>query len=499
MLQARIEALSPANARCSHHARIVAVAAVVSLGWMVWAPAGAAAQRGPGGLAGGVEPELEIVDRFDTDGDERLDAGERAAARRWLDESGPAAGGRGRRPLAGIPGPGGARGISRGTPGPRVGLADVTRYEAEHLYDIGVLRTIFIEFEDEGWEREMATFFNTDVEVPAVVTVDGRRYPDVGIGFRGASSFRMVPEGSKRSLNLSIDFVDDDQRIGGYRTLNLLNVMNDPTFVRTALYSAIARDYLPAPAVNFVKVVINGEYWGVYQNAQQFNKDFLNDFFNENDGIRWKAPGSPNGSAGLEYLGPDPAPYRRLFEIRSSDRPEYWADLIELTRVLNETPSDRLVTALDPILNIDGALRFLAIEMALVNSDGYWTRASDYNLYQDEAGRFHILPHDMNEALGVSGNVNLDPLVGLNDRSKPLRSRLLAVPELREQYLEYVEDIATRWLNWNTIGPLVSQYQDLIDEAVASDTRKLYSTDAFASEVSRLRDFVERRNAFLLR
>ena len=36
----------------------------------------------------------------------------------------------------------------------------------------------------------------------------------------------------------------------------------------------------------------------------------------------------------------------------------------------------------------------------MVNSDGYWTRASDYNLYQDVTGRFHVIPHDVNEALG---------------------------------------------------------------------------------------------------
>ena len=47
----------------------------------------------------------------------------------------------------------------------------------------------------------------------------------------------MVPEGSKRSLNLSFDFVDEKQELGGYRTLNLLNANGDPTFVRAVLYS----------------------------------------------------------------------------------------------------------------------------------------------------------------------------------------------------------------------------------------------------------------------
>ena len=43
--------------------------------------------------------------------------------------------------------------------------------------------------------------------------------------------------------------------------------------------------------------------------------------------------------------------------------------------MLNETPPDRLEAALAPILDVDGALRFLALEIALVNGDGYWMRA----------------------------------------------------------------------------------------------------------------------------
>lgn len=87
----------------------------------------------------------------------------------------------------------------------------------------------------------MAAFTNTDVEVPATVIVDGTTYKDVGVHFRGASSFMMVPAGSKRSLNLSFDFGDKKQRLHGYRTVNLLNANSDPTFVRTVLYSEIAQ------------------------------------------------------------------------------------------------------------------------------------------------------------------------------------------------------------------------------------------------------------------
>ena len=43
------------------------------------------------------------------------------------------------------------------------------------------------------------------------------------------------------------------------------------------------------------------------------------------------------------------------------------------------------------------ALWFIALDNALINNDGYWIRTSDYSIYQDEKGRFHILPADVNE------------------------------------------------------------------------------------------------------
>jgi spore coat protein CotH len=184
------------------------------------------------------------------------------------------------------------------------------------------------------------------------------------------------------------------------------------------------------------------------------------------------------------------------------------------------------------MLDVDGALKFLAVEMALANSDGYWARASDYNLYLDERGRFHVIPHDVNEGLTDESSsrggpppgmrrgmppaggpamfgrgparvdVRVDPLVGIDDTSKPLRSKLLAVPALRARYLSYVREIAERWLDWQTLEPVARSHQALIADAVRADTRKLYTFQAFEAGVSEgsesLNSFVIRRRAFLL-
>ena len=257
----------------------------------------------------------------------------------------------------------GRPGMRTGSPGPQVSPSQVKMYGAEPFYDPSVLRTFFFEFENADWETELADFYNTDVEVPATLTVDGQVFRDVGMRFRGNSSYFIVPAGRKRSFNVSLDFVHENQNLGGYRTFNLLNANQDPSFLRSVLYNHIAREYLPAPKSNFVRVVINGESWGVYPSVQQFNKDFARDFYGTPDGARWKAP--PQGRGGLQYQGDDPAPYKRAFEIKSKDDPAAWAALVNLAKVLNTTPPDKLEAALAPILDIDETLKFLAVDVAL--------------------------------------------------------------------------------------------------------------------------------------
>lgn len=528
-----------------------------------------------GGPPGGQTRHL--LDEFDKNKDGWLNAEERKAARE-VAKKGSGFGG------FGGPKGGFGKGGETGKPGPKVTPAEVKNYPDASLYEPTVLRTVFIEFENADWEQEMQDFHGTDVDVPATVTVDGKKYPGVGVHFRGMSSYMAVPAGSKRSLNLSFDMADHKQRVGGYKTLNLLNGHEDPSLMSTVLYAHIARQYIPAPRANFVKVVINGESWGVYGSVQQFDKVFLNENYKTTKGTRWKVRGSPGGRGGLEYFGDDVAAYKRAFEMKGAEDEAAWRALVNLCKVLNRTPADKLEEALKPILDVDGALWFLALDAALINCDGYWVRASDYSLYLDDKGKFHVIPHDMNEAFrpasgpgmggpgvgfgfrpppgvllpppvqemlrltadqktkldalqkdidekieqmltedqrkqwkemkdraaggpggfpgpggpgggfpggpgggfpggpgggmgGGRGSVDLDPLVGLNDGSKPLRSKLLAVPALKAKYLANVKTIAADALDWKTFGPVVAQYRKLIEKEVEADTRKL---DSFA-------------------
>jgi hypothetical protein len=255
------------------------------------------------------------------------------------------------------------------------------------------------------------------------------------------------------------------------------------------------------------------------------------------------------------YLGEDLKPYRDLYEIKSGDKDEAWQRLIKLCRVLNETPVDQLAEQIEPLLDVDGVLWFLALDISLINQDGYWVRGSDYSLYLDPHGKFHVIPHDMNESfsvgmgppmgrgqrrgpspapggfgpggpgfggpppgtgrggppMGGGGSVDLDPLMGLDEANRPLRSKLLQVPEYRRKYLAHVGKIAKDDLSWEKLGPIVAQVRSVIEPLVKLDTRKLSSTDDFISSTSdrgseasegpqsnSLRLFAEQRRAYLL-
>ena len=503
---------------------------------------------GPGGIGGPNGVDVDLVEKFDADKNGRLNETERALARKEIIRL--QSNSQGRRRGRGGP-PGGGRGGSRpkGTQGPKVTPADVTNYTSEGLFDPGVLRTIFLTFEAKDWEKELQDFKPTDVEVPATMMVDGKTYSNVGVSFRGASSFFTIDEGSKRSFNISMDYQDDEQNLYGYRSLNLLNGNGDASMMSSALYSHFVSQHIPVPKVNFVKVVVNNRSWGIYANAQQFNKTFLKEHFDSSKGSRWKVPGSPRGDAGLRYLGEDVDQYRSRFDIKSKDKPEAWESLINLCEVLNKTPQDQLVSKLEPLLDIDSVLWFLAYDVAFINSDGYWTRASDYSIFLNEAGKFHIIPHDMNESFremhtrggpdggrggrgrggrrggfggppqggpggppgggpgGPSQTENgsgfeLVPFASMEDRF-PLRSKLLAIPELKAKYLANLKSIATNDLSPETFGPLVAKLRKLIEKEVKKDTRKLMSNSAFETATKNdqkvgLNHFAAERSKYLL-
>lgn len=57
-----------------------------------------------------------------------------------------------------------------------------------------------------------------------------------------------------------------------------------------------AQESPPQPAA---RMVINWESWGIYVNSQQFNREFMRDWFGTTKPARWKMPGNQWGDLKL--------------------------------------------------------------------------------------------------------------------------------------------------------------------------------------------------------
>ncbi len=468
---------------------------------------------GRGGIRGPGAPE-KLVERFDRDKDGKLTGNERKAVLETRHD----------------------RKFSRMTPANAQGdiQSDVeaslaaTPTGSPSLYAADTLRTLYLRFHDEDWYEQLNAFYRTDVEVPADLVVDGKIYPEVGVHFRGSSSYFTV-ESEKKSFNIAIDYGNDGQRLYGYKTLNLLNGHVDASFLREVIYNHIARHYIPAMKTNLVKLVINGENWGVYINLQQYNKDFLAEWFDTKAGIRWKV-GPGRGT--LVYLGDDAEAYREAYQLKTKGVEDVWTDFIALCKLLDESTSNAELEAKLPVLfNIDRALWQLAVSNVFMDDDGYIHKGGDYALYQDVKGMFHLIPHDNNESFrfargggrgrmgwswgDVTGGM-ASPITHAGNPERPVINRLLSHPQWRARYLAHVRTVIDEWLSWDVIEPVIERYQTLIDAEVQQDDKKLYNYQDFVASTadesfgsgmsenrggggaSSLKSFITQRQTYLL-
>lgn len=384
----------------------------------------------------------------------------------------------------------------------------LTTAHAQDLYDTATLRTVNLTFAQPNWETQLRMNHFTGIDIAGDLEVEGTTYLGVGVRIRGNTSFTTLPLLSQKySLNISMDFTVPGQELLGYDTLNLNNAHRDPTFAREMTYSNLAAQYIPGPRANHVLLTINGESWGVYVNVQQFNKDLLRDYFDDEDGMRVKV-GNPVVGPGLQYMGPDPMNYS-AYEIKNDGG---LADPIGAVIALCDAVANGDLTnwrSIDEVLAVDPSLWALAVENIFADDDGYMNEGKDFVMYQNPVdGRTHLLPSDGNETwreLGWAATHNF------GDVNKPLLSHVLSVPELRQRYMAHLRTLLEDF-DWAHLGPTFTATKARIDAHVLADTKKLYSYQNFVDNytstvvlagllggpVVGLQEFVDMRSTLLL-
>ncbi len=381
--------------------------------------------------------------------------------------------------------------------------------KTEGLYDPTLLRTISLTFTQANWQTLLTSARTSGSNVYATMLVmdNGATNLGVGVRYKGNSSFMMA--GQKKSLNIELDHTDAAGELMGYETVNLNNAAGDETIMREPLYFNIMRQYTVCPKAALVKLYINNAYWGVYSMAQQGDSDLISEWFPSKDGDRWRAPniggggggggggGFSGGGSALTYLGTNLTVYQRNYELKTNKSTNAWERLRHATDVLNNTPAAEFRDKVETVLDVDRWLWFLALENIFADDDSYFNKGADYMIYYEpESGRIHPIEHDGNEAF-VAGDVLLSPFQGTTGTNRPVISKLLAVPELRQRYLAHIRTVLSENYNPTVMTGLINQYSVLSVADISADTRKGYSMSTYTNDLTALKRFVTNRFAYL--
>lgn len=398
------------------------------------------------------------------------------------------------------------------------GAASPVFYRAvrtDGLYDATQFRTISLTFTQSNWQTLLANARTTGSNVTGRLSVsNGATNAAVGVRYKGNTSYSMG--GTKKSVNIELDFADPDARLMGYKTLNLNNAAGDETIMREPLYFTVMHRYAPSPMGSFAKLYINGGYWGVYSFAQQENSDLIKEWFPSNDGDRWRTPnaagmagggpGGPGGGGGggfssplsaLSYLGANETTYHANYELKSGDTTNAWSRLLQAIDVLNNTPAADLRDKVEDVLAVDSWLWFLAVENIFADDDSYFNKGADYGFYYElESGRIHPVEHDGNEAF-TAGDVRLSPVEGATGTNRPVLYKLLPIPELRQRYLAHMRTVLEESFKPAVMFPLIEQFVALTVPDIITDPKKSYTMTAYTNDLTALKSFVSTRYGFL--
>lgn len=352
--------------------------------------------------------------------------------------------------------------------------------------------------------------------------IDGIKYPNVGIRYRGQTSY--VYEGEKNPYQIELNYIHPDQHHQGHKSFTLSNALRDPSYLREYLGFSIARKYMPAPEANFIRLFVNNDYAGIYINIEPIDANFLERrmsgswttlFKCSPDTDIDKAPENckQNTFGSLEYEE-DANCYLYNYRLKEGDG---WQDLIELCRILDQDPG-----SIESVLDVDATLWMHAFNNLTANLSSYSGQHShNYYLLRDIHGRFSPVIWDLNLAFGSFKNtgqgsdlsidemIDLDPFLHEENGTKPLIRQLLANEFYRKIYVSHMRQLMHEQFRRDSFRKQCEEVMNRIKPAVSQEKNGYYTLEDFTESLDRtvgtrskipgLAQFMEDRVNFLKR
>jgi len=349
------------------------------------------------------------------------------------------------------------------------------------VFDDSRVSSVYIEIDPDSLELIMSDVLS-DHYFKAVFVFDygeGRdTISEAGFRLRGNTS----RFSQKKSFKISFNEYVPGRRYQGVKKLNLNGQHNDPTMIREKLfYDSWKKAGMAERRTSFVKLFINQDYYGLYTNLEEFDKDWLQRVYDENDGNLYKC----TYPADLVYLGNNQQLYKniesgsatggRAYDLQTNETVDDYSDLVDLITILNRVPDTTFARLIADEINVDSFLKAFAIDVASGNWDDYMYNKNNYFLYhRTDTDKFEFISYDTDNTFGVDW-VNRDWATRncldwyTHSQPRPLASKILAVPSFMEKYKRYLDTIAHEIINPNVIFTQIDSLKILIDGAAVAD------------------------------
>jgi len=294
------------------------------------------------------------------------------------------------------------------------------------------------------------------------VELDGKRAKDVGLRFKGNSSYSVSSTTLRRPMKLDFDRFSEGKRFAGVESVNLSNTSFDPSQVRESLAFWMFHQLgLPASRTGhaLVYLTVTGkydrEYLGLYTLIEEIDRHFLKKHFGNSDGLLLK----PSGMRGFAYLGEKWEQYRDLCSPRTKERPALCNKVVEFAKLIHKADDTTFRAKIGSLLAVDEFLRYVAVNSALANYDSFLSTGHNYYIYVNPAdGLIHFIPWDLNMAFGGYGWLGTDDEIANTSITRSyadhniLIERLLAIDEFAKTYRGHIQKLAELCFNAKAMG-----------------------------------------------
>jgi hypothetical protein len=325
----------------------------------------------------------------------------------------------------------------------------------------------------------------TEIYIPADVVIDGDTLVNVGVRFKGNSSYSHP--NNKKSLRFSFDEFDGALRWDGLKGVHLNNCYGDPTFMREKIYLDFCKDAgISAPRVNYAKVSFNDTSFAFYSLIEHVDKTFLNTRFGNKNGDLFKAVddfGAENYVSDFKWYGAVADSYYNRYELKTDGSLTAYPKLLTvIDSLVNGTDQEN---SLADLINLESLYNSIAADIIFANLDSYINSGRNFYFYfNTTTNKMEWVKWDVGLSFGdfsggVSNFENLNVSYILNSSERPLWSKILSVPALKNNYLHSLCLLNVNYLNTTNIFQHIDSVANIIRNYVYADTRKQYTNNQF--------------------